>query len=229
MWSAKVFTLYPEFFPGLLDLGIYKRARTKKIWNLEVVNIRNFAIDKHGSVDDKPFGGGKGMLMRADVVNNCLVENKNNNSTVYLSPKGKQLTQEMVKNFSEANGLNILCGHFEGIDQRVIDANKIEEISIGDYILSGGEPAAVVLLDSILRLLPGVLGDEGSLEEESFNNNLLEYPQYTQPREWEGKKVPDVLLSGNHAEIKRWRLEQSRGITQRQRPDMWQKYNKNKN
>jgi len=229
MWLAKVFTLYSEFFPGLLEIGNFKRAREKKIWDLEVVNIRDFAIDKHGSVDDKPFGGGRGMLMRADVINNCISQNKNDNRTVYLSPKGKTLTQEMVKNFSETNGLNILCGHFEGIDQRVLDSNKVEEISIGDYVLSGGEPAAVVLIDSILRLLPGVLGDEGSLEEESFNNNLLEYPQYTQPREWQGKQVPDVLLSGNHAEIKRWRLEQSEGITQRLRPDMWQRYNKNKN
>jgi len=229
MWKAKIFTLYPDFFPGLLDMGMYKRAREKNIWSLDIVNIREHAIDKHGSVDDKPFGGGSGMLMRADVVNNCLKKNQNNNSIIYLSPRGKKLTQEMVKIFSHTNGLNILCGHFEGVDQRVIDKNNIEEISIGDYVLSGGETAAAVLLDSIIRLLPGVLGDETSLQEESFNNDLLEYPQYTQPREWEGKKVPDVLLSGNHAEIKHWRLEQSKGITQRLRPDLWQKYSKNKN
>jgi tRNA (guanine37-N1)-methyltransferase len=229
MWSAKIFTLYPEFFPGLLDMGIYKRAREKNIWKLDIVNIRDYALDKHGSVDDKPFGGGRGMLMRADVTDNCLINNQNNNPTIYLSPKGKTLNQDMVKNFSLQNGLNILCGHFEGVDQRVIEKNNIEEISIGDYVLSGGETAATVLLDSVLRLLPGVLGAEGSLQEESFNDNLLEYPQYTQPREWEGKKVPDVLLSGNHAEIKHWRLEQSRSITQRLRPDMWQRYNKNKN
>ncbi len=229
MWSAKIFTLYPEFFPGLLDMGIYKRAREKNIWKLDIVNIRDYALDKHGSVDDKPFGGGRGMLMRADVIDNCFINNQNNNPTIYLSPKGKTLNQDMVKNFSLQNGLNILCGHFEGVDQRVIEKNNIEEISIGDYVLSGGETAATVLLDSVLRLLPGVLGAEGSLQEESFNDNLLEYPQYTQPREWEGKKVPDVLLSGNHAEIKYWRLEQSRSITQRLRPDMWQKYNKNKN
>ena len=229
MWSAKIFTLYPEFFPGLLDMGIYKRAREKNIWKLDIVNIRDYALDKHGSVDDKPFGGGRGMLMRADVTDNCLINNQNNNHTIYLSPKGKTLNQDMVKNFSLQNGLNILCGHFEGVDQRVIEKNNIEEISIGDYVLSGGETAATVLLDSVLRLLPGVLGAEGSLQEESFNDNLLEYPQYTQPREWEGKKVPDVLLSGNHAEIKHWRLEQSRSITQRLRPDMWQRYNKNKN
>ena len=206
MWSAKIFTLYPEFFPGLLDMGIYKRAREKNIWKLDIVNIRDYALDKHGSVDDKPFGGGRGMLMRADVTDNCLINNQNNNPTIYLSPKGKTLNQDMVKNFSLQNGLNILCGHFEGVDQRVIEKNNIEEISIGDYVLSGGETAATVLLDSVLRLLPGVLGAEGSLQEESFNDNLLEYPQYTQPREWEGKKVPDVLLSGNHAEIKHWRL-----------------------
>jgi tRNA (guanine37-N1)-methyltransferase len=229
MWSAKIFTLYPEFFPGLLDMGIYKRAREKNIWKLDIVNIRDYALDKHGSVDDKPFGGGRGMLMRADVTDNCLINNQNTNPTIYLSPKGKTLNQDMVKNFSLQNGLNILCGHFEGVDQRVIEKNNIEEISIGDYVLSGGETAATVLLDSVLRLLPGVLGAEGSLQEESFNDNLLEYPQYTQPREWEGKKVPDVLLSGNHAEIKHWRLEQSRSITQRLRPDMWQRYNKNKN
>ena len=229
MWEAKIFTLYPDFFPGLLDIGMYKRAREKNIWSLDIVNIREHAIDKHGSVDDKPFGGGSGMLMRADVVNNCLKKNQNNNSIIYLSPRGKKLTQEMVKNLSLTNGLNILCGHFEGVDQRVIDKNNIEEISIGDYVLSGGETAAAVLLDSIIRLLPGVLGDETSLQEESFNNDLLEYPQYTQPREWEGKKVPDVLLSGNHAEIKHWRLEQSKGITQRLRPDLWQRYSKNKN
>ena len=229
MWKAKIFTLYPDFFPGLLDMGMYKRAREKNIWSLDIVNIREHAIDKHGSVDDKPFGGGSGMLMRADVVNNCLKKNQNNNSIIYLSPRGKKLTQEMVKFFSHTNGLNILCGHFEGVDQRVIDKNNIEEISIGDYVLSGGETAAAVLLDSIIRLLPGVLGDETSLQEESFNNDLLEYPQYTQPREWEGKKVPDVLLSGNHAEIKHWRLEQSKGITQRLRPDLWQRYSKNKN
>ena len=229
MWSAKIFTLYPEFFPGLLDMGMYKRAREKNIWKLDIINIRDYALDKHGSVDNKPFGGGRGMLMRADVTDNCLINNQNNNPTIYLSPKGKTLNQDMVKNFSLQNGLNILCGHFEGVDQRVIEKNNIEEISIGDYVLSGGETAATVLLDSVLRLLPGVLGAEGSLQEESFNDNLLEYPQYTQPREWEGKKVPDVLLSGNHAEIKHWRLEQSRSITQRLRPDMWQRYNKNKN
>ena len=229
MFAAKIFTLYPEFFPGLLDIGMYRRAREKKIWSLDVINIRDFAIDKHGSVDDKPFGGGSGMLMRPDVVNNCIETNKNDNPIIYLSPKGDKLDTPLVKQFAHQAGINILCGHFEGVDQRVIEKNNIQEISIGDYVLSGGESAAIVVLDAILRTLPGVLGAEKSLEEETFNNNLLEYPQYTQPRNWEGIAVPDVLLSGNHAEIKDWRLDQSRSITQRRRPDLWQKYNKKNN
>jgi tRNA (guanine37-N1)-methyltransferase len=229
MFAAKIFTLYPEFFPGLLDIGMYRRAREKKFWSLDVVNIRDFAIDKHGSVDDKPFGGGSGMLMRPDVVNNCIEKNQNDNPIIYLSPKGDKLDTSLVKQFAQQAGINILCGHFEGVDQRVIEKNNIQEISIGDYVLSGGESAAIVVLDAILRTLPGVLGAEKSLDEETFNNNLLEYPQYTQPRNWEGITVPDVLLSGNHAEIKDWRLEQSRSITQRRRPDLWDKYNKKNN
>mgnify|MGYP002629495118 FL=1 len=229
MFAAKIFTLYPEFFPGLLDIGMYRRAREKKIWSLDVVNIRDFAMDKHGSVDDKPFGGGSGMLMRPDVVNNCIEKNQNDNPIIYLSPKGDKLDTSLVKQFAQQAGINILCGHFEGVDQRVIEKNNIQEISIGDYVLSGGESAAIVVLDAILRTLPGVLGAEKSLDEETFNNNLLEYPQYTQPRNWEGITVPDVLLSGNHAEIKDWRLEQSRSITQRRRPDLWDKYNKKNN
>jgi tRNA (guanine37-N1)-methyltransferase len=208
---------------------MYRRAREKKIWSLDVVNIRDFAIDKHGSVDDKPFGGGSGMLMRPDVVNNCIEKNQNDNPIIYLSPKGDKLDTSLVKQFAQQAGINILCGHFEGVDQRVIEKNNIQEISIGDYVLSGGESAAIVVLDAILRTLPGVLGAEKSLDEETFNNNLLEYPQYTQPRNWEGITVPDVLLSGNHAEIKDWRLEQSRSITQRRRPDLWDKYNKKNN
>ena len=229
MFAAKIFTLYPEFFPGLLDIGMYRRAREKKIWSLDVVNIRDFAMDKHGSVDDKPFGGGSGMLMRPDVVNNCIEKNQNDNPIIYLSPKGDKLDTSLVKQFAQQAGINILCGHFEGVDQRVIEKNNIQEISIGDYVLSGGESAAIVVLDAILRTLPGVLGAEKSLDEETFSNNLLEYPQYTQPRNWEGITVPDVLLSGNHAEIKDWRLEQSRSITQRRRPDLWDKYNKKNN
>ena len=189
MWSAKIFTLYPEFFPGILDIGLYKRARENKIWSLDVVNIRDYALDKHGSVDDTPFGGGSGMVMRADVIDSCLDKNikNSNNELIYLSPRGELLTQKVAKQLSQKNGVDLICGHFEGIDQRVIDERKIREISVGDFILSGGETAAFVFLDSILRLLPGVLGNSSSLNEESFENNLLEYPQYTKPQEWKGR------------------------------------------
>jgi len=226
--AAALFTLYPEFFPGILDIGLYKRARENKIWSLDVINIRDSALDKHGSVDDTPFGGGSGMVMRADVIDSCLDKNIKNskNELIYLSPRGELLTQKIAKQLSQKNGVDLICGHFEGIDQRVIEERKIREISIGDFILSGGETAAFVFLDSILRLLPGVLGNSSSLNEESFENNLLEYPQYTKPQEWKGRTVPEVLLSGNHAKIKDWRLAQSEDITRRQRQDLWEKYHK---
>ena len=227
MLSVKIFSLYPDMFPGPLDVGLYKRARKKKIWSLDVINIRDYAKDKHKTVDDTPFGGGNGMLMRADVVAEALDKNikKNKNSkTIYLSPKGKQFDQNLAKKFSKLKNLNIVCGHFEGIDQRVLETRNIEEISIGDFILSGGETASFVFLDAILRLLPGVLGNKLSIQEESFENNLLEYPQYTKPQKWEKKSPPAVLLSGDHAKIKDWRLSQSEAITRRLRPDLWQKY-----
>ena len=227
MLSVKIFSLYPDMFPGPLDVGLYKRARKKKIWSLDVINIRDYAKDKHRTVDDTPFGGGNGMLMRADVVAEALDKNikKNKNSkTIYLSPKGKQFDQNLAKKFSKLKNLNIVCGHFEGIDQRVLETRNIEEISIGDFILSGGETASFVFLDAILRLLPGVLGNKLSIQEESFENNLLEYPQYTKPQKWEKKSPPAVLLSGDHAKIKDWCLSQSEAITRRLRPDLWQKY-----
>ena len=227
MLSVKIFSLYPDMFPGPLDVGLYKRARKKKIWSLDVINIRDYAKDKHKTVDDTPFGGGNGMLMRADVVAEALDKNikKNKNSkTIYLSPKGKRFDQNLAKKFSKLKNLNIVCGHFEGIDQRVLETRNIEEISIGDFILSGGETASFVFLDAILRLLPGVLGNKLSIQEESFENNLLEYPQYTKPQKWEKKSPPAVLLSGDHAKIKDWRLSQSEAITRRLRPDLWQKY-----
>lgn len=224
MYSANIFTLYPNFFPGVLGSGIYQRASDKKIWELNVKNIRDYASDKHASVDDKPFGGGSGMVLKPDVINKCLDENKNQFKIFYLSPRGKRLDQEMAFKLSKEDGINLLCGHFEGVDQRVLDFRNIEELSIGDYILSGGESAAMVVLDTIIRLLPGVLGNENSFKEESFSEDLLEYPQYTQPRIWNDLEVPNVLLSGNHAEIKDWRLNQSRSITQRLRPDLWSRY-----
>ena len=225
MLEVKIFTLYPDFYPGLLNKGIYRKAQEKKLWNLKVINIRDYATDKHNSVDDTPFGGGNGMLLRPDVVASALDSNLDNNeTTIYLSPKGKKFDQKNAKEFSKQKKLNLLCGHFEGIDQRVLETRNIKEYSIGDFILSGGEAASFVLIDSVIRLLPGVLGNEDSTKEESFENDLLEYPQFTKPKNWEGKTPPEVLLSGDHSKIKSWRLSQSEAITRRQRPDLWKKY-----
>jgi len=229
MWTARVFTLYPELFPGPLDSGLYKKALEKKLWSLEIVNIRDFAMDKNKTVDDTPFGGGSGMLMRADVIANSLdkkISNKND-PIIYLSPKGKIFDQSYARSMSNKN-INIICGHFEGVDQRLLDSRNIEEVSVGDFVLSGGEMAALVVIDTIVRLIPGVLGNKNSLTEESFESNLLEYPQYTKPQKWEEKDVPSVLLSGNHAKIKSWRLDQSEDITRRLRPDLWEKYKRKK-
>jgi len=229
MWKVRVFTLYPELFPGPFGIGLYKRALDKKIWSLEVVNIRDYAMDKHKTVDDNPFGGGSGMIMRADVVAKALDKNisNKNESIIYLSPKGKKFDQTYVKKIKNKN-VNIICGHFEGIDQRLLETRNIEEVSIGDFVLSGGEIGAFVLIDTIVRLIPGVLGNSDSLSEETFEKDLLEYPQYTKPQKWEEKEVPNVLLGGDHAKIKDWRLAQSEDITRRRRPDLWEKYKKNK-
>ena len=227
MFIAKVFTLYPDYFPGPLNKGLYGKAMEKKIWGLKTVDIREYALDKHKTVDDTPYGGGSGMLLKPDVIAKSIDANtKNGEKIYYLSPRGKVFNQNIAKEISKENKVNIICGHFEGIDQRVLDNRKIEEISIGDFILSGGETASYVFLDSILRLIPGVIGNEDSKNEESFENGLLEYPQYTKPQIWEEKSVPNVLLSGDHAKIKDWRLSQSKVITRDRRPDLWQKYKK---
>jgi len=228
MLKAQVFTLYPEVFPGPLVKGLYGKALANKLWDLSVINIRDSATDKHKTVDDTPYGGGSGMLLKADVLANSLDQNvKPNEKIYYLTPKGKLFSQKLAKKLSKEKTINLICGHFEGVDQRVIDTRNIEELSIGDYVLSGGETAALVVLDSILRLIPGVLGNDQSISEESFENGLLEYPQYTKPQIWEKKNVPDVLLSGDHAKIKDWRLSESEAITRDRRPDLWQKYKKN--
>ena len=227
MLLARIFTLYPELFPGPLNRGLYGKALSENIWNLETINIRDFAEDKHKNVDDTPYGGGSGMLIRPDVLANSIDKNtKPGEKIYYLSPKGKLFDQKTAKKISKEKTINIICGHFEGIDQRVIDSRQIEEISVGDFILSGGETAAYLILDSILRLIPGVIGNEKSIIEESFENGLLEYPQYTKPQIWEKKSVPEVLLSGDHTKIKDWRLSQSEAITRDRRPDLWQKYKK---
>ena len=227
MWTARVFTLYPEIFPGPLNKGIYGKALEKKLWNLKVVNIRDSAEDKHKTVDDTPFGGGSGMLLKPDVLGKSIDTNiKKGEKIFYLSPKGKKFDQKIAKELSKEKIINLICGHFEGVDERLLSTRNIEEISIGDYILSGGESASFVVIDAILRLLPNVLGNDISKKDESFENGLLEYPQYTKPQIWEKKSVPGVLLSGDHAKIKDWRLSQSKAITRDRRPDLWQKYKK---
>ena len=227
MFQAQVFTLYPEVFPGPLSKGLYGKALSNKLWSLEVINIRDAATDKHKTVDDTPYGGGTGMLLKADVLANALDQKvKKGERVFYLSPKGKKFDQKLAQDLSKEKSISLICGHFEGVDERVLTTRNIEEISIGDYVLSGGETAALVVLDSILRLLPGVLGNDKSSLDETFENGLLEYPQYTKPQIWEEKSVPEVLLSGDHSKIKDWRLSQSEAITRDRRPDLWQKYKK---
>ena len=227
MFQAQVFTLYPEVFPGPLSKGLYGKALSNKLWNLSVINIRDSATDKHKTVDDTPYGGGTGMLLKADVLASALDQKvKKEERVFYLSPKGKKFDQKLAKELSKETSLSLICGHFEGVDERVLNTRNIEELSVGDYVLSGGETAALVVLDSILRLLPGVLGNDKSSLDETFENGLLEYPQYTKPQIWEEKSVPEVLLSGDHSKIKDWRLSQSEAITRVRRPDLWQKYKK---
>ena len=228
MFQAQVFTLYPEIFPGPLAKGIYGKAQNNKLWDLSVINIRDAATDKHKTVDDTPYGGGTGMLLKADVLANSLDQNvKKGERIFYLSPKGKIFDQKLAQDLSKEKSISLICGNFEGVDERVLTTRNIEEISIGDYVLSGGETAALVVLDSVLRLLPGVLGNDKSSVDETFENGLLEYPQYTKPQIWEEKSVPEVLLSGDHSKIKDWRLSQSEAITRDRRPDLWEKYKKN--
>jgi tRNA (guanine37-N1)-methyltransferase len=228
MFQAQVFTLYPEVFPGPLDKGLYGKALSNKLWNLNVINIRDAATDKHKTVDDTPYGGGTGMLLKADVLSKALDQKvKKGERIFYLSPKGKKFDHKLAQELAKEKSISLICGHFEGVDERVLTTRNIEEISIGDYVLSGGETAALVVLDSILRLLPGVIGNDKSSLDETFENGLLEYPQYTKPQIWEEKSVPDVLLSGDHNKIKDWRLSQSEAITRDRRPDLWQKYKKN--
>ncbi len=229
MLNVTVLTVFPELFPGFLGYSLTGKALEEQKWQLQAVNIRDYAFDRHKSVDDTPCGGGAGMIMRPDVLGRAIEANHTRGRIIYMSPKGRPLTQKLVHELSREEELTIVCGRFEGIDERVIEAYNVEEISIGDYILTGGEQAAQIMLDAVVRLLPGVLGNEASLEDESFENFLLEYPQYTRPTEWEGRSVPEVLLSGHHRKIADWRREQAEIATKVKRPDLFKKYLDSKN
>ena len=224
MLKVKVLTIFPEMFPGFLDYSLTGKALAEQKWSLQAINIRDFAFDKHGSVDDTPTGGGAGMVMRADVLGAALKTHFAGGRLINMSPRGKPLTQELVKELAKEEQLTIICSRFEGIDERVLEAFGAEDISIGDYILTGGEQAAQIMLDAVVRLLPDVLGNAESIESESFEENLLEYPQYTKPAVWEGTEAPEVLLSGHHRKITEWRKARSEEITKARRPDLWKKY-----
>ncbi len=227
-WHVTLLTLFPDMFPGYLGQSLAGRALERGDWAFDCVQIRNFGEGKHQTVDDTPFGGGAGMVMRADIIEKALLSVPDQGRKIYMSPRGRVLDQTLVKELAAEEKLTILCGRYEGVDQRVLDAHGFEEISIGDYVLSGGEPAALILMDACIRLLPGVMGNETTPDEESFSNGLLEYPHYTRPPVWtdangETRAVPDVLKSGNHAEINKWRHAQSLQLTQAVRPDLLNK------
>ena len=231
-WKATVLTLFPEMFPGPLGLSLAGKALADGLWQLDAIDIRDFAQDKHRSVDDTPAGGGAGMVMRADIAAAAIDAAKAaapaGTPTIYLSPRGTPLTQAGVEVLAHGPSVILLCGRFEGLDQRVLEAREIEEVSIGDYVLSGGDLAAHVVMDACVRLLPGVVGNAGTHDEESFASGLLEYPHYTRPREWEGHAIPDVLLSGDHEKIAAWRREQAEALTKKRRPDLWDRHRKAK-
>lgn len=218
--KVTVFTIFPEVFPGFLGYSLTGKALEKGLWSLNTVNIRDYAFDKHGSVDDTPCGGGAGMIMRPDVLGEAIEHNHKKGKIIYMSPKGKPFTQKMAHELSREENLSIICGRFEGIDERIIEEYEVEEISIGDYVLTGGEQAAMIMLDAVVRLIDGVLGNSDSIQNESFENLLLEYPQYTRPIEWKGRVVPEILLSGHHENIAKWQSEQALKITKERRPDL---------
>ena len=225
IWRATVLTVFPEMFPGPLGLSLAGRGLERGLWAIDVLDIRDFARDKHRSVDDEPFGGGPGMVMRADVVDAALAAvAKRPGPVIYLTPRGRLLDQTLVRRLAEGRGMTLLCGRYEGIDQRVLEARAVEEVSVGDYVLSGGEPAAIVMIDAVVRLLPGIVGNEESPAEETFEAGLLEHPQYTRPAEWQGREVPEVLTSGHHEKVRRWRVREAERVTEQRRPDLWARY-----
>ncbi|ARJ69410.1 tRNA (guanosine(37)-N1)-methyltransferase TrmD [Paracoccus contaminans] len=223
-WAAHVVTLFPEAFPGVLGLSLTGRALAEGLWSLRTIGLRDHGLGRHRNVDDTPAGGGAGMVIRADVLDAALRQADPALPILYLSPRGRPLTQARARALAQGRGVTLICGRFEGVDQRILDARGIEEISIGDYVLTGGELAAQVLIDATVRLIPRVLGNQDSLAEESFSHGLLEHPQYTKPAEWEGRRVPDVLLSGNHAAIAQWRADEAARLTKERRPDLWRAY-----
>ncbi|MFV0293933.1 MAG: tRNA (guanosine(37)-N1)-methyltransferase TrmD [Paracoccus sp. (in: a-proteobacteria)] len=224
VWTANIITLFPEAFPGVLGLSLTGRALSEELWNLRTIPLRPFGIGKHRNVDDTPAGGGAGMVIRADVMDAALHEAGPALPVIYLSPRGRPLTQARVRALAEGPGVTLICGRFEGVDQRVLDTHDIEEISIGDYVLTGGEIAAQVLIDATVRLIPHVVGNQASLAEESFSEGLLEHSQYTRPAEWKGRPIPDIIMSGNHAAIAAWRREEAERLTKERRPDLWRAY-----
>ncbi len=229
-WTATVLTLFPEMFPGSLGLSLAGKALERGLWALEVLEIRDFAGDRHRSVDDQPFGGGPGMVLRPDVVDEALAAAADRpGPVIYLSPRGALLDQARVRDLAAEPGVTLLCGRYEGVDQRVLESRAIEEVSIGDYVLSGGEPGAIVLIDAVVRLLPEVMGNALSSGEESFEAGLLEYPHYTRPAQWQGHQVPEVLQSGHHEKIRQWRRAEAERITEQRRPDLWARYLDHKN
>lgn len=226
-WKATVLTLFPEMFPGPLGISLAGRALEAGVWSLEAVDIRGFATDRHRSVDDTPSGGGPGMVMRADVVAAAVdgaMAKGAHKPLIYLSPRGRPLDQARVRALAGGPGVTLLCGRFEGLDERAIEARGMEEVSLGDFILSGGEPAALALLDAVVRLLPGVMGKEASGEDESFESGLLEYPHYTRPQTFEGRDIPAVLTSGDHKKVEAWRRAEAERLTRERRPDLWEKF-----
>jgi len=223
-WRATVLTIFPEMLPGPLAYSLAGKALKAGLWRLETVDIREFARDKHRSVDDAPFGGGPGMVMRPDVLDAAIGGAGGTGPLILLSPRGRRLDQELVREFAAMPGVRLICGRFEGVDERVLEARAIEEVSLGDFVLSGGEPAAIALIDACVRLIPGVLGCADTLCEESFAQGLLEYPQYTRPQMWQGRAVPEALLSGDHRRIREWRRAEAERLTRERRPDFWERY-----
>ncbi|HXO03257.1 MAG TPA: tRNA (guanosine(37)-N1)-methyltransferase TrmD [Stellaceae bacterium] len=224
MWLATVLTIFPEMLPGPLTYSLAGKALQKGLWRLDAVDIRDFATDKHRSVDDAPFGGGPGMVLRPDVLDAAIAGAGGVGPLINLSPRGKPLDQARVRDLAAGPGVRLICSRFEGVDERVLEAHEVEEISLGDFVLSGGEPAAIALIDACVRLLPGVVGAAETLHEESFAEGLLEYPHYTRPQVWHGRTVPDTLVSGDHQRVRAWRRAQAELLTRERRPDLWERY-----